>query len=176
MQVIIQFWSKKISAYILEQLDHSAFFSALMNWGGYRTFQPQTFQPQAPTPDFSTPEFSTMNSSKSSWLNGLGLRSPGLMLGVEKSRVGMSCNLFKVSFYFGIHPWSELMREDLKKTFSFCKKPTDPKPEWHICSGTNWLASCLDCSRLRKAFRNICSKGTSLNNIRFFDRLALSWY
>ena len=113
-----------------------------------------------------------MNSSKSSWLNGLGLRSPGLMLGVEKSRVGMSCNLFKVSFYFGIHPWSELMREDLKKTFSFCKKPTDPKPEWHICSGTNWLASCLDCSRLRKAFRNICSKGTSLNNIRFFDRLG----
>ena len=86
----------------------------------------RTFQPQASTPGFSIPDFSTMNSLtpgwlqvistsdfstwtfqhqrglglRSSWLKNLGLRSPGLKLGVETPGVGMCCNHFYIPTYY----------------------------------------------------------------------------
>ena len=48
----------------------------------------QTISLDISTLDFSTPDFSSPFQSH----RGLGLRSPGLKLGVENSRVGMSCN------------------------------------------------------------------------------------
>ena len=54
-------------------------------------------------------------------------------------------SILKIIFYLGFHPWSELMRNDVKKVFEFRKNPTEQSPKWNICDGTNWLFNCFAC-------------------------------
>ena len=54
-------------------------------------------------------------------------------------------SILKIVFYLGFHPWSELMRNDVKKVFEFRKNPTEQSPKWNICDGTNWLFNCFAC-------------------------------
>ena len=53
--------------------------------------------------------------------------------------------LLKFGFYFGFHPWSELMRNDMMKTLKSWKNHREPVPAWNICSGENWLRCSISC-------------------------------
>ena len=55
--------------------------------------------------------------------------------------------IMKIIFYIGLHPWSELVRNDLKKTWGEWQRPIDGKGcwdqfkaglrvEWNICYKT----------------------------------------
>ena len=52
--------------------------------------------------------------------------------------------LLKIVFYFVFHPWSELNRADLKKTFKSIKNSNEDV-EWSICSGTKWMKCTMTC-------------------------------
>ena len=47
--------------------------------------------------------------------------------------------LLKMVFYFGFHPWSALMRNDMKKTLKSWKNQDEPIPAWTVCFGENWM-------------------------------------
>ena len=66
--------------------------------------------------------------------------------------------VLKIIFYFGFHPWSELMRNDMKKVLKFRKNPTEQPPKWNICDGTNWLFNCfgMTCKKCCYTSRSCC--------------------
>ena len=45
--------------------------------------------------------------------------------------------LFKIIFYFGLHPSSELMRNDMKMTLKSWRNSRVSIPEWNICYYSN---------------------------------------